>query len=307
MKKVSPGWLLALLLTLCFTLATVFVPRVGWWNAVPRVADWNNVQSQSDNVFKLLFGEGRRLFANEMFVMADVYFHSGYYPSMFDRQDTDRDVADPAHGQADDSNSTSDDFLGPPPDWLAALERQFVPNRHTHLSSGGPSGHVKEVEVQEILPWLKLATDMNPQYIDSYTVGAYWLCRLHKSDQALDFLFEGIRNNPGNSELLFDLGTLYDKDLHDSNRGYYTWLAALRCWQAKNDNDKTSVDGKRLYGAITMALAHHAQEAGDWPQAIQYLEMVKTVSPCPDAVQKQIDEARKNQTAKSSPLARTTH
>jgi len=293
MKRIHPGWLLALLLTLCFTLATVFVPRAQWWNAVPRAADWNKARSQSDNVFKLLFGEGRRLFANEMFVMADVYFHSGYYPSMFDRQDTDRDVADPAHGKAEDTDSTSDDFLGPPPDWLAALDRQFVPNRHTHLSSGGPSGHMNESEVQEILPWLQLATDMNPQMIESYTVGDYWLRRLHKPEQAREFLFEGLRNNPGNSELLFDLGTLYDKDLHDSNRARNTWLAALRCWQAQNDNVKTSMESKRLYGAITIALAHQAQEADDWPQAIKYLEMVKTVSPYPDAIQKQIDEAEK--------------
>ncbi len=140
MKRISSYWLLALLLTVCFTLGTVFVPRVGWWNDVRHAADWNKGPSESDNVFKLLFGEGRRLFANEFFVMADVYFHSGYYPSMFDRQDPDRDVADPAHGQADDSNSTSDDFLGPPPDWIAALDRQFVPNRHTHLSSGARRG-----------------------------------------------------------------------------------------------------------------------------------------------------------------------
>ena len=298
MKNVSPGWLLALLLTLCFTLATMFVPQTPWWNDVPRAADWNKAQSQSDNVFKLLFGEGRRLFANEMFDMADAYFHSGYYPSIFDKSVADHDVADPAKGKTEDEDSTSDDFLGPPPDWLAALERQFVPNKHTHLDSGGPTGRVRENEVQEILPWLKLATDMNPQMIDSYTVGVYWLRRLHKPEQARDFLFEGLRNNPDNSELLLDLGLLYDKDFHDSNRARNTWLAALRCWQAQDANAKASVENKRLYGAITTVLAHQAQDAGDWPQAVKYLEMVKQVSPYPDAIQKQIDEAQRKMTSR---------
>ena len=132
MKTIPPGWWLVLLLALCFTLATLLVPRVSWWNDAPRAADWNAGQAQSENVFKLLFGEGRRLFANEFFVMADSYFHSGYYPSIFDKQETEKDVATPAHGEAEESGSTSDDFLGPPPDWIAALERQFVPNRHTH-------------------------------------------------------------------------------------------------------------------------------------------------------------------------------
>jgi len=166
------------------------------------------------------------------------------------------------------------------------------------LDSGGPTGRVRENEVQEILPWLKLATDMNPQMIDSYTVGVYWLRRLHKPEQARDFLFEGLRNNPDNSELLLDLGLLYDKDFHDSNRARNTWLAALRCWQAQDANAKASVENKRLYGAITTVLAHQAQDAGDWPQAVKYLEMVKQVSPYPDAIQKQIDEAQRKMTSR---------
>lgn len=293
MKKISLGWLLAFLLTVCFTLATLFVPRAAWWNDVPRAADRNKGLSQSDSVFKLLFGEGRRLFANEFFVMADVYFHSGYYPSIFDRPVTEHDVANPAEGKTEDKDSTSDDFLGPPPDWIAALDRQFVPNRHTHLSSGGPSGHMKSSSVQEILPWLKLATDMNPQYVDAYRVGYYWLHCLHKSVEARDFLLEGLRNNPGNSELLFDLGWLYQEDFHDPNRARNVWLAALRCWQAQNNNAKMSVEGKRLCDDITMNLAHLAENDQDWPQAVRYLKMTKQVSPNPEAIQKQIDEAEK--------------
>jgi len=297
MKKPSPGWLLALLLTVCFTLATLFVPRAAWWNGVPRAADWNKSQSQSDNVFKLLLGEGRRLFGIEMFVMADSYFHSGYYPSVFDQQETEKDVAAPAYGKTGDSDSTSDDFLGPPPDWIAALDRQFVPNRHTHLDSGGPLGHMKSSEVQEILPWLKLATDMNPQYIKAYRVGGYWLRRLHKLAEARDFLFEGLHNNPGNIELLFDLGWLYEKDFQDTDRARNVWMAGLRCWGgAQSANDQSNPEAQLAYEETAMNLADLEQDQGNWPQAIKYLEMVKKVSPNPDTVQKQIDEVEKKVT-----------
>jgi tetratricopeptide (TPR) repeat protein len=296
MKQITSCWLLALLLVVCFTLATLFVPRAAWWNAVPRAANWNG-QSQSDSVFKLLFGEGRRLFGNEMFIMADVYFHSGYYPSMFDQQDTDRDVADPAHGKADDSDSTSDDFLGPPKDWIADLERHFVPNQHTHLSSGGAEGDVKASGVQEILPWLKLAAEMNPQMIETYTVGAYWLqTSLNNPEEAQTFLFEGLHNNPGNSELLFDLGRLYYESYHDANRARNVWLAALRCWEAQSANVKTNTESQFICDEITMNLAHLEENEENWPQAIKYLEMVKQVSPNPDAIQKQIDEAERKVT-----------
>jgi len=293
MKKPSPGWLLALLLTVCFTLATLFVPRAAWWNGVPRAADWNGAQSQSDNVFKLLLGEGRRLFGNEMFVMADAYFHSGYYPSVFDRQETEKDVAAPAYGKQEDADSTSDDFLGPPPDWIAALDRRFVPNLHTHLDTGGPLGNMKSSEVQEILPWLKLATDMNPQFIRAYRVGGYWLRRLHKPVEARDFLFEGLHNNPGNIELLFDLGWLYDRDFHDANRARNVWMAGLRCWVgAQSTNAQSNPEAQLAYEETTMNLANLEESQENWSQAIKYLQIVKQVSPDPDAIQKQIDEAK---------------
>lgn len=289
MKRNSPGWSLTLLLVICFTLATVLVPRSEWWNAVPQAADWNKIQGQSDSVFKLLFGEGRRLFGNEMFDMADAYFHSGYYPSIFDRPVTEHDVAE----RHEDNSNDRDDFLGPPPDWIAALDRHFVPNRHTHLDAGGASGEAKAASIQEILPWLKLATDLNPQYIDAYRVGYYWLSRLHKPQDARAFLLEGLRNNPGNSELLFDLGSLYNRDFHDSNRARNVWVAALRSWQEEPDTVRTNVVGKRLCSDITINLAHLEEETNNWSQAILYLKMTKEVSPNPDAIQKQIEEAER--------------
>ena len=86
MKKISPYHWLAVLLAACFTLATLFVPRAGWWNNAPDAAHWRG-DSGSENAFKMLLGEGRKLFANECFTMADVYFHSGFYPSIFDQQE----------------------------------------------------------------------------------------------------------------------------------------------------------------------------------------------------------------------------
>jgi len=66
---------LALLAVLCFSMAVILQPRA---------MDWSE-RAKSDSVLKVLFGDGRRLFANHFFVQADVTFHSGYYPSIFDQ------------------------------------------------------------------------------------------------------------------------------------------------------------------------------------------------------------------------------
>jgi tetratricopeptide (TPR) repeat protein len=288
MKQVSPYWFLILLATMCFTLATLFVPRAANWNG----------NLGSENALKLLMGDGRKLFANEFYVMGDVYFHSGYYPSMFDRHDDQPDVAVPAHGLKDE-DSPSDDFLGPPKDWINALGRNFKPNKHTHLDAGGATGDVNAGGVQEILPWLKLAADMNPQMIENYTVAAYWLrTSLNKPREAEAFLREGLHNNPDSYELLFNLGQIYSENYHDPVRARTIWEAALRRWQAQSDADKKN--NKIDLDEIAMNLGRLEEGAGNWNQSINYFEMAKQVSPNPDAIQKRIDEIKVKMAAQPS-------
>src|SRR5712692_7946408 len=73
--------ILLLLASACFSLATLLQPRALAWST----------RGDSDTVLKVLLGDGRRLFANHFFVKADVYFHSGYYPSIFDQAQAPKD------------------------------------------------------------------------------------------------------------------------------------------------------------------------------------------------------------------------
>src|SRR5262245_11448195 len=75
MKTVRAILILALLLSGGFSLATLFEPRAVRWAG----------RSQSNNLMELLLGDSRRMLANHFFVKADIYFHSGYYPSIFDQ------------------------------------------------------------------------------------------------------------------------------------------------------------------------------------------------------------------------------
>jgi len=281
--KASPYWIPALLVAVCFTLAVTLELRNG--NPAGR--------SQSNNAFKLLFGEGQQLFANEFYVMGDVYFHSGYYPSIFDRQEGQSDVLTAARGQSDnDEDTTNVDFFGAPKDWVGRFGSHFRVNQHTHLDQGA--------EAQEILPWLRLAADTNPQMVETYIVAAYWLRRsVHNPKEAEAFLREGLRNNPGNYEILFALGQIYNEDYHDTVRARNVWTAALQRWQAQSDDAKKSVENRRLYDAILVELAYLEESAGNGSQAIQYFEIAKPVSLNPNDIQKLIDEARQKLTGQS--------
>lgn len=273
MKRASPIFWLALLVAVSFSLATAMQPRAAAWSR----------GAQSGSVLKLVLGDGRRLFANHFFVQADVSFHSGYYPSIFDVQDKPK-VSAMAAGQArhDESEHMREMALGGPRDWVEAFGRNFRITDHTHLENG------KE---REILPWLRLSAELDPQRVETYTVASYWLCKkLGKVKEAEEFLREGLRNNSNSPEILYELGRLYAEDRSQPERARNVWDLALRRWASQETNKKEP--NLFLLEQITLRLANLEADAGNLPRAISLLEQAKSASPNPQHLQMQIDELK---------------
>jgi len=281
MKNSSPFLILILLLVVCFILAVKIAPRAETWSD----------REKSNNVIGMLFGDGRRLFANQFFTMADVYFHSGYYPSIFDRAEKGSEIAAASQGQQEDEEEEKkEDFLGKPKDVIDAFGRNFRITEHTHLEHGNE---------REILPWLRLAADLDPQMIQTYTVGAYWLREhLHQTDEAENFLREGLRNNPDSYEILFELGRLYDEGYHHTDQARNVWNLALQKW-AKLTPDEMK-DNRVIFEEITVHLGELEKKAGNFNESIRWFEAAQKVSPAPGALQQRIDEVKRQQSAATS-------
>lgn len=292
-----PCLILVLLVVLAFGLGARVQPQMA------RTGQGHD----SDNVFKVLFGEGRRMFANHFAVKADVYMHSGFYPSIFDQaaaaeagepagthvhtpecnhahdEEHDHDHAADAH--AEDAHNIAGhecdtSFMGPPRDWFEALGRKFMVTEHTHLENG------KE---REILPWLELAADLDPQRIETYTVTAYWLAeRLGKVKEAEQFLRRGLRANPQSYEILFELGKLYYRQMKDPERARNVWRLGLRRWdEVEQGKEKPDFLGRER---ILVYLAQVEQEQGNYVQAVQYLQEAKAHSPSPEGIEELIKD-----------------
>ena len=273
--KISPLSTLAGLLVLAFTLATGLALTTDNWSS----------RAKSDNLFGMLFGDGRKLFANHFFTMADVYFHSGYYPSIFDKNSgEEKEIISASHGKKEsEEDEKNEDFLGKPRDWVDAFGRNFRITQHTHLE------HHNE---REILPWLRLAADLDPQKIETYTVGAFFLREhLGRADQAEAFLREGLRNNPDSCEILFELGRVYHDGNHDAERARNVWLLGIKKFFLRPPDQQK--EDKLIFEGLVVNLAHLEDEAGNYGAAINWLHAAQKVSPAPDALQKQIDELQK--------------
>jgi tetratricopeptide (TPR) repeat protein len=266
---------LLLLLAGTFTLATMVQPQ-----ALNRAG-----RSQSDSILNVLLGDSRRMFANHFYIKADVSFHSGYYPSIFDqaRQAEEQEDAVAHEGEHDErEHEEKGGFLGAPTDWIDRFGRHFRTIKHTHLEGGN---------IREILPWFRVSAELDPHHIETYTVAAYWLrSQLGKIDEAEQFLREGIRANPDSYEILYELGRLYQEDRHDAVRARNIWQLALRRWHEKEDTQKEP--DIVAYDAITVHLANLEENEGNFGEAIRWLELAKVHSLNPDALQKHIDTLR---------------
>jgi tetratricopeptide (TPR) repeat protein len=276
-----PHLALGALAVLCFGLASSLDT---WFQT------WPGNRAEAD-ILTVAVGDSRRLFANHFFVKADAYFHSGFYPTVFDN----REAFETPH-MAEDSGTVGGKnqgdekgFLGKPRDWIDGFGRQFFPSTHTHLDEGGPKGELGDTtDVREILPWLRLSAELNPNDIRTYTVTAYWLReRLNKAAEAEEFLRDGLRANPGSYEILFELGRVFDENRHDPARARNIWEAALRNWKIE-EAGKTDPDNF-LCVQILSHLAGLEEKQSNYAKALDYMRMWKDHSPHPDAIQKLID------------------
>jgi tetratricopeptide (TPR) repeat protein len=270
--------------------------------------------AHSSDMMSFLLGDSRRLFANHFFVKADVYFHSGFYPTIFDNQQSFQTphMAEDAgalkgHNQGDETA-----FMGPPLDFIEAFRRHFTPSSHTHLDEGGAQGSngvdldlgEKGGEVREILPWLKISAELDPNRIETYMVTAYWLRKkMGKVDEAEAFLREGLRANPNNPAILYELGRIYHEDRTNDVHAINLWELGVRKMDEQK-SVKTEQDNFILF-QLTLALARVEEDHGNYSEAIKWLEREKAVSPYPSEIQKQIEDDRQKLADGQKPAADT--
>ena len=297
MNSAKTPWLLLVALSvLSFGLAA---------GLQPRFQSVENARHQSNNFFILLLGDSSRMFANNFFIEADVYYHSGFYPTIFDNNQAFKTphMAEDTGAVASHNSGNELGFMGPPRDWLDAFNRHFIPNHHTHLDQGGATDDLsKSSAVREILPWLKLSSKLDPEDIRTYLVMAFWLrTTLRNAPEAEAVLREGLRNNPGDPQLLFDLGRIYFDDYHNPRLARSIWEAGLRTWaleepeiplSARLKLNNENFDDRYVFEQLQTHLAQLEGSLGNLDAAIADLEQAQLASAKPEEIQKEIDELK---------------
>ena len=294
----SPKLILVLLFVACFSLSAAIEQ---WW------VRWEGNRAE-ESLLEVTLGDGRKLFARHFYFKADSYFHSGFYPSIFDAPLDEGRGEEAAPAMAQDAGATQGrrkELPGPgePKDWLEAFGRNFYPSAHTHLDMGGAHDHdhdhdhdheagpaSDEKMIREILPWLKMSAKMNPEYIETYTVSAYWLrTRMNKVDEAAELLGDGLRANPDSYEILFELGRIYQGNYQNADRARQLWERALRKWREQETGKQKEKRNYFMLAQITSHLGFLEKDAENWRAAIDYMRQWQEAVTDPSTIQRRIE------------------
>ena len=174
---------------------------------------------QSDVLFKM-FGQLRHDIAAIFYVKADEYYHGGTRHPSGETHHLEDDIH--AEGRDEEHNHPAAVEKNKYRDVFEQVEEEITAHPIIHLQGSASA---------EIIPWFYLATVFDPQYVQAYTVGGFWLgMQLEKPDAAVAFLREGLRNNPDAWEIYAQLGEMY--------------------FTAKQDNEKSAAYLKRAYALI---------------------------------------------------------
>lgn len=284
----------ALLLTTAFGMAA-WLER--WFQS------WAGNRTKSANVIAVALGDSRKLLAKHFYIKADSYFHAGYYPTIYDGrpEGTSLAIKTGTSGQHEDHVEQMD-FLGKPRDWIDRFSRNFFPSTHRHLDEdhecchehkdGEKCDHDHEAASKsglerELLPWLKVAATLDPERPETYAVASYWLRSLGKVDEAEEFLREGLRMNPGNYELLFELGQIYFENRKQNGRARLLWELALKKYR-ESEAFKNGTDFL-VHLELLAHLAKLEEQEKNYSAALRYFEQLKEISPSKEQVQAWID------------------
>lgn len=260
----------------------------------PRFQSLKPSGGQDSTVVALALSDSRRMLATHFFAKADAYFHGGKYPSIFDEAPKEEShmterggagagaAAAPHEAREEHAGEQEEhEIVAEPADWIERFGRRFTLNKHVHLHGEN---------AREILPWLKMAAELDSHRPTFYVTASFWLRNeLKKPAEAEEFLRQGLRANPDSYEILSELGTSR-LEKADNTAARQLWLRALQKWDSMESRQLKPDVLERM--EILGKLAKLEQEIGLFGQAIEHLEVLKRISPSPDAVEKLIQEAR---------------
>lgn len=177
-------------------------------------------------------------------------------------------------------------------DWFVRLARAIVPAGHVHLHAEG---------VNELIPWLYLATRADPHNVEAYVVAAFWLAgEGGRPDLAAGVLDEARANNPKDYRVYLEKGRLALKNgaLIEAARALD---AAGKLWERDSGTDVEQGRLDRAEMLVRRGLLY--EEFGDVPRAILCYREMLALCPGREGIGERLAELEQQGSARMTPAA----
>ena len=206
----------------------------------------------------------KKFIAHECWLQADVYLHQGLRHGHEDEHKDGADLGQAAESGAHSDNETECTFCGSEGARRESRRNLLVPyDREDFLNTRHDSGP----DDRDLLPWFRLTAYMDPHLTKAYANGGHWLAwRLDKPNEAIEFLEEGLENNPGAPDVLAELGLIYFDIWEEfGTRDYH------RAIQAFSGALKTEPDWSNYIELLTYRLECY-EALGEYKKAVSDVE-----------------------------------
>jgi len=165
-------------------------------------------------------------------------------------------------------------------EYTETLFQPYIP-QHTH----------KLQNAMEMLPWIWLTTKINPRHTRAYSVGSYWLAfYMNKADVALDYISEGIFNNPDNFQVYFMKGRILFTLKRDIKSANTYFRKAVTC-EIKDEED---------FQDVHRYLAFSYELLGDFENAVKIWELLHAKFPDDAKIEWELNKAKSHLTERKS-------
>ncbi len=259
------------------------------------------IREANESIPMTLLGQFRTNLDAYLWLKTEDYLHSGitYRPyTETELASGKQDIEANVGGFAAHSDGPT---LIPPKekDWrgiFGDLERNIQPYRPGPAQHGDP---------QELIPWYRVQTIINPRDVNAYVTCAFFLADFAgRPKEALAFLDEGIRNNPNDFEMQEAVGQLYFEKWKNCDRAIPCLEKAISLGKQLPTRDQKQ---ETTFGNAYVFLTKAYRANGDFEAELRAAE--DGVAHCPKnpLVRAAYRIAKKDIEGKNSPPAPQSH
>jgi tetratricopeptide (TPR) repeat protein len=149
--------------------------------------------------------------------------------------------------------------------------------------------HPEGEHVQEIMPWLRFATQVDPDNVEAYLVASFWMSgnESRRPDLALDILREALRHHPRDYRIYNEKGRVH-LIMQDAKKAAIAFDAGISLWPSDQDAEDEGVRNELAQMITYRAFLYELD--GDAQEAVRLLERAGEMFPENRAIAQRIED-----------------